>query len=52
MRESPENMTVDSPNIDTLDAWAFEVRRVEKPWGHELANGVIPMNRIMSEIGG
>ena len=36
MRESPENMTVDSPNIDTLDAWAFEVRRVEKPWGHEL----------------
>ena len=36
MRESPENMTVDSPNIDTLDAWAFEVRKVEKPWGHEL----------------
>jgi mannose-6-phosphate isomerase len=28
--------TVDSPNIDTLDAWAFEPRRVEKPWGHEL----------------
>jgi GTP 3',8-cyclase len=23
-----------------------------KPWGHELGNGVIPMNRIMSEIGG
>jgi cyclic pyranopterin phosphate synthase len=23
-----------------------------KPWGHDLANGVIPMNRIMSEIGG
>jgi cyclic pyranopterin phosphate synthase len=23
-----------------------------KPWGHELSNGVIPMNRIMSEIGG
>lgn len=23
-----------------------------KPWGHELAHGVIPMNRIMSEIGG
>ncbi len=27
---------VDSPNIDSLDRWAFEVRRVEKPWGHEL----------------
>ena len=23
-----------------------------KPWGHDLAGGVIPMNRIMSEIGG
>jgi cyclic pyranopterin phosphate synthase len=23
-----------------------------KPWGHDLALGVIPMNRIMSEIGG
>ncbi len=23
-----------------------------KPWGHELAHGVIPLNRIMSEIGG
>jgi mannose-6-phosphate isomerase-like protein (cupin superfamily) len=27
---------LDSPNIDSLDAWAFETRRVEKPWGHEL----------------
>ena len=27
---------IDSPNIDSLDRWAFEVRRVEKPWGHEL----------------
>jgi mannose-6-phosphate isomerase len=26
----------DSPNIDSLDAWGFEPRRVEKPWGHEL----------------
>ena len=26
----------DSPNIDSLDAWAFEPTRVEKPWGHEL----------------
>jgi cyclic pyranopterin phosphate synthase len=23
-----------------------------KPWGHDLAHGVIPMNRVMSEIGG
>ena len=29
-------MSVDSPNIDTLDAWAFDVRKVEKPWGYEL----------------
>jgi mannose-6-phosphate isomerase len=27
---------VDSPNLETLDRWAFDVRRVEKPWGHEL----------------
>jgi len=27
---------VDSPNIDSLDAWAFEQRRVDKPWGYEL----------------
>ena len=26
----------DSPNIDSLDTWAFEPRRVEKPWGYEL----------------
>ncbi|MDD2923497.1 MAG: GTP 3',8-cyclase MoaA [Anaerolineales bacterium] len=24
----------------------------QKPWGHGLADGVIPLNRIMSEIGG
>ena len=29
-------MSVDSPNIDSLDRWGFAVRRVEKPWGHEL----------------
>ena len=23
-----------------------------KPWGHGLAEGAIPMNRVMSEIGG
>lgn len=27
---------IDSPNIDSLDRWGFDVRRVEKPWGHEL----------------
>jgi mannose-6-phosphate isomerase len=29
-------MSVDSPNIDSLDAWSVEVRKVEKQWGHEL----------------
>jgi mannose-6-phosphate isomerase len=29
-------MGVDSSNIDTLDRWSFDVRRVEKPWGYEL----------------
>ena len=29
-------MGVDSPNLETLDRWAVEVRKVEKPWGHEL----------------
>lgn len=24
----------------------------DKPWGHRLAEGLIPMNRVMSEIGG
>jgi len=27
---------IDSPNLGGLDRWAFDVRRVEKPWGHEL----------------
>jgi mannose-6-phosphate isomerase len=27
---------LDSPNIDSLDRFAFEPRKVEKPWGHEL----------------
>jgi mannose-6-phosphate isomerase len=27
---------MDSPNLETLDAWAFDTRRVEKPWGYEL----------------
>jgi mannose-6-phosphate isomerase-like protein (cupin superfamily) len=29
-------MSVDSPNLETLDAWAREVKKVEKPWGYEL----------------
>jgi Mannose-6-phosphate isomerase len=37
MRGSPDvGDTLDSPNIDSLDAWAFEPRRVDKPWGYEL----------------
>jgi mannose-6-phosphate isomerase-like protein (cupin superfamily) len=31
-----EGMSLDSPNIAGLDRFAFEVRKVEKPWGHEL----------------
>ncbi len=27
---------IDSPNVNSLDPWAFDVRKVEKPWGHEL----------------
>ncbi|HSP73491.1 MAG TPA: hypothetical protein VLN26_14040 [Gaiellaceae bacterium] len=27
---------VESPNIDSLDRWTFEPRRVDKPWGYEL----------------
>jgi mannose-6-phosphate isomerase len=27
---------VDSPNLEGLDAWAYEPKRVDKPWGHEL----------------
>jgi mannose-6-phosphate isomerase-like protein (cupin superfamily) len=29
-------MGLDSPNLDSLDKWAFDVRKVEKPWGYEL----------------
>jgi mannose-6-phosphate isomerase len=29
-------MSVDSPNVNTLDRWGFDVRRVDKPWGYEL----------------
>jgi mannose-6-phosphate isomerase len=27
---------MESPNLESLDAWAFEPRKVEKPWGYEL----------------
>jgi mannose-6-phosphate isomerase-like protein (cupin superfamily) len=27
---------MESPNLNTLDSWAFEPRRVEKPWGYEV----------------
>jgi mannose-6-phosphate isomerase len=27
---------MDSPNLEGLDAWSFDARKVEKPWGHEL----------------
>jgi mannose-6-phosphate isomerase-like protein (cupin superfamily) len=29
-------LALDSPNLGGLDRFAFEPRRVEKPWGHEL----------------
>ena len=33
MRGSPG---MDSPNLEALDQWAVDVRKVEKPWGYEL----------------
>jgi mannose-6-phosphate isomerase len=27
---------LDSPNVNSIEAWEFEPRRVEKPWGFEL----------------
>jgi mannose-6-phosphate isomerase-like protein (cupin superfamily) len=29
-------MSVDSPNIASLERWGFDVRRIDKPWGYEL----------------
>jgi len=29
-------MSIDSPNLAGLDRFAFEPRKVEKPWGYEL----------------
>jgi mannose-6-phosphate isomerase len=34
------NDSLDSPNLEGLDAWAFEPRRVDKPWGYELIWGL------------
>lgn len=38
-----------SPNLNTLDQWAFEPRRVEKPWGWELiwAHGDAYVGKIL-----
>ncbi len=30
------DVSIDSPNIQSLERWSFDVRRVEKPWGYEL----------------
>ena len=27
---------MDSPNVESLETWAFEPERIEKPWGWEL----------------
>jgi mannose-6-phosphate isomerase len=29
-------VSLDSPNLGGLEAWAFDTRKVEKPWGYEL----------------
>jgi mannose-6-phosphate isomerase len=31
-----DDLSIDSPNLDSLDRWTFDVQRVEKPWGYEL----------------
>ena len=35
MRDSTD-VSIDSPNLGSLDRWAVDVSRVEKPWGYEL----------------
>ena len=35
MRTS-RDVSVDSPNLQSLDPWAHGVSRVDKPWGYEL----------------
>ena len=34
--EATGHVSLDSSNFEGLDRWAFEPRRVEKPWGWEL----------------
>lgn len=29
-------MNTESPNLESLEPWSFEPRRVDKPWGYEL----------------
>jgi mannose-6-phosphate isomerase-like protein (cupin superfamily) len=36
VRRKVARVSVDSPNLGGLDAWAAEPRRVDKPWGYEL----------------
>ena len=31
-----DDLSIGSSNLESLDRWAFDVRRVDKPWGHEL----------------
>ena len=42
-------MSIDSPNLEGLDRWAFEPKRIEKPWGHELlwANGDAYVGKLL-----
>ena len=35
MRDS-RDVSLDSPNLGSLDRWAVDVQRVDKPWGYEL----------------
>jgi cyclic pyranopterin phosphate synthase len=54
LREGEVNLLTPLRGGATLD----ELRQIildgiwQKPWGHGLAEGVIPLNRVMSEIGG
>jgi cyclic pyranopterin phosphate synthase len=38
-------------SVDDLKA-LIQKAVYHKPWGHGLAQNVVPMNRVMSEIGG
>jgi len=29
-------MEMDTPNLASFDPWTVDIRRIEKPWGHEL----------------